>query len=107
MTVQIPDVEGPYKFRRRLKWLPARLKISCNVAAEVTVLELGIVRAANQVFRIDDLKDADAKGARRVSLLVRAQGYLPTTKQVTIVAGEATETRVELEPDEERPSASP
>jgi serine/threonine-protein kinase len=103
-TVEIPEGEEPFKLRRRLRWLPAQLRVACEVDAEVTVLEHGVIGRTNRQIRLNDLKDPNNKGEDRVSVLVRARGYLPLTKQVTIVAGEEVETRVDLRPDDAPPA---
>jgi len=100
-TVEIPEGDGPFKFRRRLRWLPARLRVICDVDAEVMVLEHGVVGRTNTMIKLDDLRDPSSRGEDRVSLLVRAKGFLPATKQVTIVAGETVETAVVLQADDE------
>jgi hypothetical protein len=99
-TVDIPEGNEPYKLRKRLRWLPAELRVACDIDAEVTVLEHGVVGRTNRPIRLDDLKDPSNKGEERASVLVRARGYLPVTKQVTIIAGEVTEARVALQPEE-------
>ncbi len=99
-TIEIPEGMEPFKLRKRLRWLPAKLRVACDVDAEVTVLEHGVVGRTNSPIRLDELKDPSNRGEDRVSVLVRARGYLPVTKQVTIVAGEVAETRVVLRPDD-------
>jgi hypothetical protein len=98
-TIDIPEGTEPFKLRRRLRWLPAQLRVACDVDAEVTVLEHGLVGRTNRPIRLDELKDPNNKGEDRVSVLVRAGGYLPVTKQVTIVSGELVETQVVLQAD--------
>jgi serine/threonine-protein kinase len=99
-TIDIPEGVEAFKLRKRLRWLPARLRVACEVDAEVTVLEQGVVGRTNRPIKLDELKNPNNKGEDRVSVLVRAKGYLPVTKQVTIVAGEVVETQVVLQPDD-------
>ncbi|HUT78833.1 MAG TPA: serine/threonine-protein kinase [Polyangia bacterium] len=98
-TIDIPEGAEPFKLRKRLRWLPARLRVACEVDAEVTVLEQGVIGRTNKPIKLDELKDPNNQGEERVSVLVRAGGYLPVTKQVTIVAGETVETQVVLQAD--------
>ncbi|MFO8074473.1 MAG: protein kinase [Polyangia bacterium] len=105
-TVEVPPGEGPFKFSRRLKWRPARVTVFSEVDAEVSVIGRGIVKRTNRVFAVP-LEDPDEHGAERISLLVRAEGYRPVTKRVTIVAGEAVDVRASLDREGAATGSSP
>ncbi len=105
-TVEVPPGEGPFKFSRRLKWRPARVTVFSEIDAEVSVIGRGIVKRTNRVFAVP-LEDPDEHGAERISLLVRAEGYRPVTKRVTIVAGEAVDIRASLDREGAAMESSP
>jgi eukaryotic-like serine/threonine-protein kinase len=84
---------GPFAVGARLKWRPARLKISSNVDAVVEVVGRSPGRT-NTFFAVPIENGPE----ERVKVAVSANGYLPRARQVTIAAGDETEIPIELQP---------
>lgn len=90
--VKIPEGEGPYQFRRRLRWRPAKLFVESNVdKASVTIPG----RASDRVNRVFDVP-IDKGPDEQISVLVSAEGYVPRTHSVKISAGDLARIRVTL-----------
>jgi len=89
-SVDVPEGDGAFMIQRKLKLKPARLKITCNTDAAVTV-EGRASGKANQPVRVDMKERTET-----VRVLVSAEGYLPEAMQVTITAGEAVDRNVTL-----------
>jgi eukaryotic-like serine/threonine-protein kinase len=92
-TVVVPEGAGPFPIGARLKWRPARLKISSNVDAVVEV----VGRSPGKTNAFFDVP-VEVGPEERVKVAVSANGYLPRARQVTIAAGEEIEIPIELQP---------
>jgi serine/threonine-protein kinase len=99
-TANVPAGEGIYTIGRKLKLKPGRLKITCNVDADVTVPGRANGRT-NKYVRVELEKDK----REQIRVLVSAEGYLPEAMQVTIAAGEAVDRKVVLV--KKQPPATP
>lgn len=98
-AVEVEAGEGPMTVAARLKWRPARLKVSSNVDT-VAVVQGRPPGKTNRYFELP------MEGPQEVvKVLVGARGYRTATKQVRITAGDSVEVRVDLA--EEGASAEP
>jgi eukaryotic-like serine/threonine-protein kinase len=84
--------EGPLAIGARLKWQPARLRISSNVDAVVEVVGRSPGRT-NTFFSVPIENGPE----ERVKVAVSANGYLPRARQVTIAAGEEIDIPIDLQ----------
>lgn len=85
--------EGPLTIGARLKWRPARLRITSNVDAAVEVVGRSPGRT-NAFFSVP----VENGPEERVKVAVSANGYLPRARQVTIAAGEEIVIPIDLQP---------
>jgi hypothetical protein len=85
--------EAPLTIGARLKWRPARLRISSNVDAVVEVVGRSPGRT-NAFFAVP----VENGPEERIKVAVSANGYLPRARQVTIAAGEEIDIPIDLQP---------
>lgn len=89
--IDILPLEEPFQFRGRLMWHPARVLVQCDTDALITIPGRAAGKA-NTPFEVG-IKIGPSE---QVSVLISADGYIPSTKQVTITAGGLAKTKVTL-----------